>query len=75
MIRVLLVQKLDDKSYAEGRKIPMKEVADVTGIGRATLTRIANKSDHSTNTEIIDKLCDYFNCNPGDLLQRVKRSS
>jgi putative transcriptional regulator len=73
VIRVLLVQKLDDKSYAEGRKIPLKEVADVTGIGRATLTRIANKPDHSTNTEIIDKLCDYFSCEPGDLLQRVKR--
>ena len=73
MIRVLLVQRLDDKSFAEGRKIPMGEVSDITGIGRATLTRIANKPAHSTNTDIIDKLCDYFECEPGDLLQRVKR--
>lgn len=73
MIRVLLVQKLDDKSFAEGRKIALKEVADNTGIGRATLTRIANKPDYVTSTEIIDKLCDYFGCEPGDLLQRVKR--
>lgn len=73
MIRVLLVQRLDDKSFSEGRKIPLKEVSDVTGIGRATLTRIANKPDYITSTEIIDKLCDYFACEPGDLLQKVKR--
>ncbi|MEG3767056.1 helix-turn-helix transcriptional regulator [Alteromonas sp. 14N.309.X.WAT.G.H12] len=73
MIRVLLVQKLDDKSFAEGRKITLKEVADSTGIGRATLTRIANKPDYITTTEIIDKLCDYFDCEPGDLLKTVKR--
>jgi putative transcriptional regulator len=72
MIRILLVKLLDDKCFEEGRKITLKEVAAETDIGRATLTRIANKQNYSVGTDIIDKLCDYFECDVADILVRVK---
>ena len=71
MIRVLFVKLLDDKRFNENRKITINEVAEETGIGRATLTRIANQQGYAVGTNIIDKLCDYFNCDVSDILQRV----
>lgn len=69
MIRVLLKQMLDDKSFREKRRITLNEVSEVTGISRATLTRIANVPGYNTNTDTIDALCKYFECTPGDLLK------
>ncbi|MEQ3661049.1 MAG: helix-turn-helix transcriptional regulator [Glaciecola sp.] len=76
MIRILLIQHLDEKAYRENRRITLKEVSEETKIGRATLTRIANvkrKEDkfYSVGLDVIDKLCDYFECEPGDLLLKV----
>jgi len=69
MIRVLLKQMLDDKSFKEKRRITLNEVSESTGISRATLTRIANVPGYNTNTDTIDALCVYFECQPGDLLK------
>jgi len=69
LIRVLLKQMLDDKSFAEKRRITMNEVSEVTGIARATLTRIANVPGYNTNTDTIDALCKYFDCQPGELIE------
>jgi putative transcriptional regulator len=72
VIRILLVQRLDDKGFSEKRRITLKEVNEVTGIGRATLTRIANRQDYSVGIDVIDKLCDYFDCDVADILVRVR---
>jgi putative transcriptional regulator len=71
MIRILLLQRLDDKAFYEKRKISLNEVANETGIGRATLTRMLNKQGYSVGTDVVDRLCDYFDCEIGDLLVRV----
>ena len=71
MIRVLLKQKLDEKAFAERRRITLNEVCEATGISRATMTRIANIPGYNTNTDAIDALCRYFDCTPGELLVRV----
>lgn len=72
MIRVLLKQLLDEKSFREKRRITLGEVSETTGISRATLTRVANVPGYNTNTDTIDLLCEYFECSPGDILARVE---
>ena len=72
VIRILFRQRLDDKEFAEKRKITMKEVSEETGISSATLNRIANVAGYGTNTETIDALCKYFDCQPGELLAWVE---
>lgn len=72
MIRVLLKQLLDEKSFREKRRITLGEVSETTGISRATLTRVANVPGYNTNTDTIDLLCGYFECSPGDILVRVE---
>ncbi len=71
MIRVLLKQKLDEKAFAERRRITLNEVSEATGISRATITRIANVPGYNTNTDAIDALCKYFGCTPCELLAQV----
>lgn len=71
MIRIRLKQLLDDKAFAEGRRITLNEVSEVTGVARATINRIANKPGYNTTTDNIDALCRYFACTPCELLEYV----
>lgn len=71
MIRIKLKQLLDEKAFAERRRITLNDVAEETGISRPTLTRIANVPGYNTNTETVDALCKYFKCTPCELLQFI----
>lgn len=72
MIRILLIKLLDEKSFREKRRITLSEVSEKTGISRATLTRIANVPGNVTNTDTINALCKYFECEPGELLSYIE---
>lgn len=72
MIRILLKQQMDEKSFNEERRITFQEVSEQTGISKPTLTRIANVPGYSATTDTIDLLCEYFDCSPGDILVRGK---
>jgi putative transcriptional regulator len=37
-----------------------------------TLSKILNQRGYSTGTEILDKLCTYFDCRIEDLVEYVK---
>ncbi len=69
MIRVLLKQLLDEKSFKERKRITLNEVSQETGISRATLTRVSNIPGYNTNTNTLNTLCRYFECGPGELLE------
>ncbi len=71
MIRILFRQLLDNKGFNEGRRITLGEVVEETGISRATLTRVANVPGYNTNTDTLNLLCKYFECEPGNLMQLV----
>lgn len=74
MIRFRLAELTADKAFRERRVISMSEIAQATGIHRATLSKIANQPGVNIGTDIIDKLCRYFGCQPGDLLTYVEDS-
>lgn len=71
MIRFRLTELTADKAFRERRVISMSEIAQATGIHRATLSKIANQPGANIGTEIVDKLCAYFDCQPGELLAYV----
>ncbi|WP_349255377.1 helix-turn-helix domain-containing protein [Spectribacter acetivorans] len=71
VIRILFKQLLDQKAFTERRRITMNEVCAETGLSRPTLSRIANTPGYRTNTDTIDTLCRYFECQPGELLTWV----
>lgn len=72
MIRFRLRELIADKAFKEKRLITMGEVAEATGIHRTTLTKIANTPSYNTTTENLDRLCNYFECDTGDVIVFIK---
>ncbi|TLX20967.1 helix-turn-helix domain-containing protein [Thermomonas fusca] len=72
MIRFRLTELIADKAFKERRVVSLTEVADATGIHRATLSKMANQPGANIGTDIVDKLCKYFACQPGELLTYVE---
>ncbi|MCK9538043.1 helix-turn-helix domain-containing protein [Dokdonella sp.] len=71
MIRFRLTELIADKAFKERRVVPLTEVAESTGIHRATLSKIANQPGANIGTDVVDKLCRYFGCQPGELLTYI----
>ena len=71
MIRYKLKELIAQKSSVEDRRVTLDEVAEATGISRNTLSRIANTRGYSTTTDAIDKLCEFFDCEISELMERV----
>ncbi len=63
----------EKKQQQEKRRITLLELAEATGVNRNTLSRLVDpaRRPYNTTTEVIDKLCRYFSCQPGDLLVYV----
>lgn len=74
MVRYRLKERLADKEFAENRRITLEEVARETGISRPTLTRITGQKEYSTSVDVLGRLCAYFQCDFGDLVQYVPDS-
>jgi DNA-binding Xre family transcriptional regulator len=66
-----VINKLFDfwkqKEIEQGRTIPVKEVALATGVSRDTLTRLRNKTTTRFDENVIDKLCKFFDVQPGPI--------
>lgn len=72
MIRFKLAEQIEKKQFAEGRRITVQEVAEATGVNRMTLSKILNHKGYSTGTDILDRLCGYFECELPDLVEYVE---
>lgn len=71
MIRFKLAEQIEKKQFAEGRRLTVQEVADATGVNRMTLSKILNHKGYSTGTDILGRLCTYFECGIEELVEHV----
>ena len=71
MIRFKLAEQIEKKQFKESRRITIQEVAEASGVNRMTLSKILNQRGYSTGTDIVDKLCNYFGCCVGELLEHI----
>ncbi len=51
----------------ERRRITYEDVWMATGIAKSTLTRLANDRSDRVAMATMERLCAYFDCQPGDL--------
>jgi putative transcriptional regulator len=58
---------LAEKEFREGRKLTYRTVSKETGISTTTLTKYINQGG-GIDPSTLEKLCEYLNCQPGDLL-------
>lgn len=59
---------MKEKSQRVGYRITQQILSDAVNVSQGTLSRwIGNKIDR-LELDILVKLCDYFECEPGDLI-------
>jgi putative transcriptional regulator len=54
------------------RKMKIVDVARETGLNRNTITLLYKETAQRIELEALDKLCDLFDCQVADLLERVE---
>ncbi len=67
MIQCRLRELMAAKSRRERRKITYDDVRFQTGMSKTTLTRLANDRSEGVSFSVMDRLCTYLDCQPGDL--------
>lgn len=51
------------------RKLKRKDIIKNTKISTSTLSKISK--NECINTEVIDRICKYFDCQPGDIMKHI----
>lgn len=69
MIRCHLARLMGEK------KLKIVDVARETGLNRNTVTLLYKETAQRIDLEAIDKLCELFECEVGDLLEKVNDKS
>jgi putative transcriptional regulator len=64
-----------DYQFRTGKRLTLEVIANETGIHRTTLSKIVNQRSYNTTTDNIDKLCSYFKCQIGDLMEHVESTA
>jgi putative transcriptional regulator len=71
VIRFKLGEQLEKKQFRDSRRIKLQEVSDATAINRSTLSKLLNQKGYSTGTDVLDRLCTYFECSISDLVEHM----
>lgn len=72
MIYCRLKQLIAEKEFKERRKITYKVIRDETGLSSTTIAKLLSyKGVSRIDGTTLDKLCDFFGCQVGDILQYV----
>lgn len=56
------------------KKLKISDVSRDTGINRGTLTRLYQETAERVDLEVMDQLCDYLECEVGQLFERLEMS-
>jgi putative transcriptional regulator len=64
-----------DYQFRTGERLTLEVIANEAGIHRTTLSKIVNQRSYNTTTDNIDKLCSYFKCQIGDLMEHVESTT
>ena len=68
MIQCRLRELIASRSREMRRKVTYEDVRASTGLSKTTLVKLANDRSELVSMNTLDKLCWYFDCQPGDLL-------
>jgi putative transcriptional regulator len=71
MIRSNLNHLRAEKAKRESRKLPYRVMADETGLSIGTFQRLMTQEFSAVEKDTMEKLCVYFDCSVGDLLEHV----
>jgi putative transcriptional regulator len=71
-IQFRLRELMAEKARVTGQSVTYETIYEAKQISPNTLSKMARNKLNKVGINTIDDLCDYFNCEPGDLIVRVK---
>lgn len=71
MVRFKVKVLMANKELQEGKKITYRLVAKEARVSTSILTAMSNQKMKQVGLTTIDKLCGYFGCQVGDLMEYV----
>lgn len=71
LLRYKLKERIAEREFRERRRIQLQEIAAATGLNRMTLSKLINQHGANVQTNVLDKLCTYFECRIEDLVEHV----
>lgn len=71
MLRFKLKERIADLEFRERRRVTLQEIAEHTGLNRMTLSKLANQHGAIVRTDVIDRLCAFFDCRIEALVEYV----
>ncbi|MFC1999214.1 helix-turn-helix domain-containing protein [Chloroflexota bacterium] len=74
MIQCRLRELIASRSREIRRKVTYEDVRASTGLSKTTLVKLANDRAGLISINTLNRLCWYFDCQPGDLLIYVPDS-
>ena len=74
MIQCRLRELMAAKTRETHRKITYDVIKAETGLSKTTLVRLANDKAELIGKSTMDRLCAFFDCQPGDLFVYVPAS-
>ncbi len=72
MIQFRLKELIAERQRAKREKVSYRQLSEATKLSTNTITRIANNDAQMIGLKTIDRLCEFFDCTPGDLIVRAK---
>ena len=57
-----------EKEIKENRRLSYRTISEETGISLSILTSYATQKTNRFDGQTLERLCNYFVCQPGDLL-------
>lgn len=77
MIRLRLDElRLKKKQETGAQKLPtLQEIASASGVSDGTMFRLNSGRSTAITFDVMDALCGYFNCEPGEIFARVPDSN
>ena len=71
MIKYNLKALIAEKEFNEKKRITYDEISKKTGISRTTLSKLASTPGYTTGTNVLEKLCIFFQCSIDQLITIV----
>jgi putative transcriptional regulator len=68
--RIALKEILARRERQLGRRITYADISQATGVSTNTISNMANNRQDLVSLRVVNKLCDFLECTPADLLIR-----
>lgn len=72
-IKFRLRQLMEDRKMKTGENITYRVIEEKTGVSKTTLSAMSNQRMRQIGINTIERLLDFFECEPNDLIIKVKK--